>query len=71
MIEIVPPEHPCGTTTEHMYSNGHKCRYCGGRGWFYKDNENKESETVSCPLCDGTGEMDAIIHVVWQPTRKK
>ena len=42
------------------------CGYCKGNGWFWGTEEgSREDVPVSCPVCGGSGELDAIITVDW------
>lgn len=41
------------------------CPYCNGRGWFYTDQP--EPETEICPDCQGSGEVIAIVTIDWKP----
>lgn len=53
---------------EQMYSAGHVCSYCHGRGWLWlhPDGE-KDSVKDDCPICQGTGKLDAVITIEWRP----
>lgn len=69
VIELTPPDTSI-FTPEDIYCNNFTCRYCGGKGYFYRDSqETKESETCQCPVCEGSGMMDAVARVVWLPSR--
>ena len=42
-----------------------------GNGWFWGTEEgSREDVHVSCPVCGGSGELDAIITVDWKPSSK-
>ena len=50
---------------------GYSCGYCQGNGWFWGTEEgSREDVQVPCPVCEGSGELDAIITVDWKPTNK-
>lgn len=69
---ICPPAYMCkGPNRENFVSTGHKCGYCKGNGWFWGTEEgSREDVHVSCPVCGGSGELDAIITVDWKPSSK-
>jgi excinuclease UvrABC ATPase subunit len=71
-LEICPPAYMCkGPNHENFVSTGHKCGYCKGNGWFWGTEEgSREDVHVSCPVCGGSGELDAIITVDWKPSSK-
>ena len=71
-LEICPPAYMCkGPNRENFVSTGHKCGYCKGNGWFWGTEEgSREDVHVSCPVCGGSGELDAIITVDWKPSSK-
>lgn len=71
-LEICPPAYMCkGPNRENFVSTGHKCGYCKGNGWFWGTEEgSREDVHVSCPVCGGSGELDAIITVDWKPSNK-
>lgn len=71
-LEICPPAYMCkGPNRENFVSTGHKCDYCKGNGWFWGTEEgSREDVHVSCPVCGGSGELDAIITVDWKPSSK-
>lgn len=56
---------------ENFVSTGHKCGYCKGNG-YYTGMEEDSRDTVhkTCPVCGGSGELDAIITVDWKPSNK-
>lgn len=45
------------------------CPYCGGKGWFYGDQ--KDSDHIDCPDCEGTGEVIALVTIDWKPNKNK
>ena len=71
-LEFCPPAYMCkGPNRENFVSTGHKCGYCKGNGWFWGTEEgSREDVHVSCPVCGGSGELDAIITVDWKPSSK-
>ena len=71
-LEIcLPPICARGLTGENFVSTGHKCGYCKGNGWFWGTEEgSREDVHVPCPVCGGSGELDAIITVDWKPSSK-
>lgn len=70
-LGICPPVHmQKGTNRESFVSTGHGCSYCNGNGWFWGEDERGESLKNDCPVCEGSGELDAIIIVDWKPSNK-
>lgn len=71
-LDICPPAYMGkGLNRENFVSTGHKCDYCKGNGWFWGTEEgSREDVRKSCPVCEGSGELDAIITVDWKPTNK-
>lgn len=71
-LEICPPAYMCqGLGRENFVSTGHVCGYCRGNGWFWGTEEgSREDVHVPCPVCKGSGELDAIITVDWKPSSK-
>lgn len=52
-----------------MRSEGHVCSHCHGNGysWQLPDCE-KDSVKETCPVCDGSGKLDAVITIEWRPS---
>jgi DnaJ-class molecular chaperone len=48
-----------------FYSKGHVCGYCHGNGWIWGRNKYREEQQEECPICGGSGELDAIVTVKW------
>lgn len=44
------------------------CPYCGGKGWFHSGRREPEAKT--CPDCQGSGEVIALVTIDWRPHRK-
>ncbi len=44
------------------------CPYCNGRGWFYTNQQ--EPETEICPDCQGSGEVVAMVTIDWKPNKE-
>lgn len=42
------------------------CPYCGGKGWFYNGIGMPE---ITCPDCEGSGEVIAIVTIDWKPNK--
>lgn len=66
MVELTPPKG-C-STKELMTSPGHTCRYCGGRGYF-KGVWCRHDEPKTCPICGGSGQVDAVVTIEWKPKK--
>lgn len=69
VLELRPPKHE--QSKELLTSPGHVCGYCHGMGYFRGSWCNREEEPKSCPVCGGTGQVDAIVTVEWKPSKKE
>lgn len=49
---------------------GLKCNYCEGNGWFWGTDELGEDTKVPCPMCQGSGKLNAEITIRWKPWEK-
>lgn len=67
MIELKPMRHD---SHETLVSVGHRCEYCQGNGWYWGTDDFGKGFKVTCPKCNGKGELDAIINITWKPTCK-
>jgi len=68
-ISVTPPMFLNeGGQKESLLSRGHKCSYCHGNGWFWGE-ERRESVKVDCPVCKGSGKLDAVITIEWNPSK--
>lgn len=61
-IELTPPRW--GITMEIFRYASIECSFCSGHGMI----ENQE-EHVTCPVCRGCGQLDAVVKVLWQPSK--
>lgn len=76
VIELAVPENILPSRTkaveavvrEMYYSPGHVCSYCKGNGWFWGE-ERRERVKIDCPVCKGSGELDAVVTVEWKPSK--
>ena len=67
MIEIEPSRlTPGGKMAEVMESKGHKCPYCQGNGYFWKEDDCGEPYKDKCSMCGGSGKLDAVVTVEWK-----
>lgn len=55
---------------ENVVSRGHKCGYCQGNGYFWLEDEHREPYKSPCPVCGGSGLLDAVITVRWKASEK-
>ena len=44
-----------------------QCNYCCGKGWFWGRDGAYESVKETCPMCEGTGKMQPVITIEWEP----
>ena len=70
IIEIVAPVYinpkPEGVQARETYhSDGHVCSCCKGNRWFWGEDEMGERVKRDCPVCKGSGSLDAVITVEW------
>lgn len=49
-----------------MVSKGHDCEYCQGNGYFVGCNYKGQSEKEYCPICGGSGKLDAVVTIEWK-----
>lgn len=66
-IELRPPS--VKATEERIVSKGHKCEYCHGNGYFVGCNRAGQSENDPCPICGGSGKVDAVINIEWRAAK--
>lgn len=66
IIEVEPGEriHSEAFATAPMV-----CPYCNGRGSFAVDRAGGAA-FESCPDCEGTGEVIALVTIDWKPNKK-
>ena len=66
-LKIYPPVlSPFTKAKETIYSDGHRCPYCNGKGVVLgKRVRIDEWEYDDCPVCNGTGKVRATIVVYW------
>lgn len=56
-----------GNMKETITSNGHPCGYCHGNGFFWGEQQRERVKT-NCPVCNGSGKLDAVITIEWKPS---
>lgn len=62
MIWLAPPVY--GRKEERIESRGYTCEYCHGQGVFLGDRSSpNDSEWKICPVCEGSGKMDAEVTI--------
>lgn len=68
IIKIIPSEFiGAGNMKETITSNGHSCEYCQGNGFFWGEQQ-RERVKKDCPVCNGSGILDAVITIEWKPS---
>ncbi|WP_334166670.1 hypothetical protein [Phocaeicola paurosaccharolyticus] len=70
-ILISPPLFIDSNNKERIVSKGHNCSYCNGRGWFWQTNTDGEEIKTNCRICNGTGKLNAVITIEWEPGLNK
>lgn len=54
---------------EVFYSNWHQCSYCHGNGYFWSEDCHGESYKKECPVCKGSGKLNAVITIEWSANK--
>ena len=68
IIWLEAPLH--GGVEERIESCGLRCLYCYGEGGFLGDRSSpNDSEWKICPVCEGSGKMDAEVTIKWKPSK--
>lgn len=69
MIWLTPPVY--GSKEERIESRGYECEYCHGQGGFAGERSSPDgSEWRVCPVCEGSGKMDAEVTIKWKPNKR-
>lgn len=68
LVGLVPPSYK--QSKELVVSKGHTCGYCHGNGWFWGRDEFGDSVKNACPVCEGSGMLDAVVTIEWKPSNK-
>lgn len=56
---------------EHVECTGYECALCKGQGGFAGDRiKPDECEWKICPMCEGSGKMDAEVTIKWKPNKR-
>lgn len=57
--------------TETFILTGYDCPRCWGNGWYSAVSATDgHAVKVPCPLCGGTGRLDAEVSVQWRPATR-
>lgn len=69
-VQLYPPDslQPM-RKAEMLVSPRHICPYCHGNGFFYERDDTNEVVKEPCPVCEGSGMLDAYVTVKWKPTK--
>jgi DnaJ-class molecular chaperone len=51
---------------ERISGGSHPCSCCHGNGFFWGE-DHAERVKVDCPVCKGSGQLDAMITIEWKP----
>lgn len=64
---LFPKEHPYEMNT----FNDFDCTYCHGNGWFTALDEWNETVRKTCPVCEGSGRIKAVVTTKWMPDKRE
>ena len=68
IIKVTPSEFiGVGNMKETITCNGHLCEHCHGNGFFWGEQQ-RERVKIDCPVCNGSGKLDAVITIEWKPS---
>lgn len=71
IIEIAPGRmSPGGRMVGRIESRGHICPYCQGNGYHWQEDNWQERYKLKCPICEGSGKLDAVINVEWKASKE-
>lgn len=70
IIELSSPDSLMGHH-EEITGAPQICNYCHGNGWFWGCDDIGEGIKKSCPLCGGTGAVQAQITIQWKKAEYK
>lgn len=59
------------TPREQLTIRGLKCGYCHGNGYFWGMDETGEGVKRGCPICHGSGKVDAEITIDYKPIKQQ
>ena len=68
VIMVSPPMFVNIDNRERIACPGHACSYCHGNGYFWEDGI--EPVKKPCPVCNGSGKLDAEITIEWKPSKR-
>lgn len=57
-------------SVEKKAVEGLKCNYCQGNGWFWGRDEHGQDVKDPCPMCGGSGKVNAEITIKWKPWKR-
>ena len=57
--------------TESLESRGHSCPYCQGNGFHWQEDEYQERHKKECPICKGSGRLNAVVTIEWKEGESK
>lgn len=70
IIKVTPPAFVGdGNMKETITSNGHLCGYCRGNGFFWSEILRERVKT-DCPVCKGSGRLNAVVTIKWKPAKQ-
>lgn len=67
VLELTPPDF--AIREEHLLSAPMTCGYCHGQGYFLGFVHPYGDEgTTECPMCKGSGKVEAEVRIKWKPS---
>jgi DnaJ-class molecular chaperone len=70
VIELSAAKIAVTGPVEGIYSSGHECGNCHGNGWVRHALRGDDIEE-DCPVCGGSGLLDALVTIQWLASGKK
>lgn len=59
------------TSHEELRVRGLKCGYCQGNGHFWGEDKYGQYIQTPCPICKGSGKVDAEITIDYKPIKQQ
>lgn len=56
---------------EQEVFRGFDCSHCHGNGWNWGYDEDGERANITCPVCNGSGILKAVVTTEWKADKKE